>query len=403
MQWEPSGLPFYRCAKSTLGGRIKKKLTEKTNWFKKKSSDGQGPRFGGLNANGKPDVKPTKWAEQKVGYGGINAMESKKRNRSGNLKENNGEGTNGKQACKSPPRNVKAGRVEKAKPKAKPEVKTVIFIPQTANSKLAKMLREEEPTLERMTGYRIKYVEKVGTSIGGILCKSDHWAGRLCGREACLLCYTKQVTGENLRQSCTKRNIVYETWCQTCKVESEKEAEAKGRDPKKIKLYKYIGESAKSAFERGFEHQNDKRTLQIRSHMLKHAVDRHEEARPEDIEFRMKVLQYPRSAFERQVSESIKIQRNTRHHILNSKGEYNRCALPRLGLKIGTKEYSKAKESEDMEEEKERNIEEKIRMMRKQAGKSAQRRKVKPSTKEKENRRGQPIRGIQKDHQVWDS
>ena len=62
-------------------------------------------------------------------------------------------------------------------------------------------------------------------------------------------------------------------------MESEKEAEAKGKDPKKIKLHKYIGESAKSAFERGFEHQNDKRTLQIRSHMLKHAVDRHEECR----------------------------------------------------------------------------------------------------------------------------
>ena len=29
-----------------------------------------------------------------------------------------------KQACKTPPRNIKAGRVEKAKPKAKPEVKT---------------------------------------------------------------------------------------------------------------------------------------------------------------------------------------------------------------------------------------------------------------------------------------
>jgi hypothetical protein len=111
-------------------------------------------------------------------------------------------------------------------------------------------------------------------------------------------------------------------------VESEKEAETKGKDMKKIKLHKYIGESATSAFERGLEHQNDGRTLNIRSHMLKHAVDKHNGNKPEDIEFRMKVLQYQRSAFERQVAESIKIQRNTNHHILNSKGEYNRCALP---------------------------------------------------------------------------
>ena len=69
------------------------------------------------------------------------------------------------------------------------------------------------------------------------------------------------------------------------------------------------------------------------------------------------------------MSESVEIRNNTKHNILNSKGEYNRCALPRLGLKIGTKEYSTAKEDEEREEEKERNIEEKIRMMRKAAGK----------------------------------
>jgi hypothetical protein len=103
--------------------------------------------------------------------------------------------------------------------------------------------------------------------------------------------------------------------------------------------------------------------------MLKHAIDQHEREDPEKIEFRMKVLKYHRTAFERQVSESVEIRNNTKHNILNSKGEYNRCALPRLGLKIGTKEYSTAKEDEEREEEKEGNIEEKIRMMRKAAGK----------------------------------
>ena len=40
-------------------------------------------------------------------------------------------------------RTVKAGRVEKKKNK-QIETKTVIFVPQTENSLLAKMLREEE-------------------------------------------------------------------------------------------------------------------------------------------------------------------------------------------------------------------------------------------------------------------
>ena len=242
------------------------------------------------------------------------------------------------------------------------------------------MLREEEKIMENLTGYRVKYVEKAGTSIGDLLCRSDHWAGRLCGREACLLCNTKQATGENLRQSCTKRNVVYEIWCHTCKQADERRAEEQGRDAKKIKIFKYIGESAKSAYERGLEHQRDRTSLSTKSHMLKHAVDRHEGADPEKLEFRMKVLRYHRSAFERQVSESQEIKRNSKHHILNSKGEYNRCALPRLGLKMGTKEYSRAKEEEDKETEKEKNIEDKIKYMKRMAGKRTRGREKKESS-----------------------
>ena len=60
----------------------------------------------------------------------------------------------------------------------------------------------------------------------------------------------------------------------------------------------------------------------------------------------MKVFKYHRTAFERQISESVKIQENMKHQMLNTKGEYNRCALPRLGLKMGTREYNQAQEKE---------------------------------------------------------
>jgi hypothetical protein len=43
--------------------------------------------------------------------------------------------------------------------------------------------------------------------------------------------------------------------------------------------------------------------------------------------------------------------------------------LPRLGLKIGTREYNQAQEKEREEEEKDKNIQEKIRLLRKKAGK----------------------------------
>ena len=65
--------------------------------------------------------------------------------------------------------------------------------------------------------------------------------------------------------------------------EAEKRAEERGKDKKKIKIHKYIGESTKSAFERGQEHLADRRSLNLRSHMLKHAVDMHDGVNPEKI------------------------------------------------------------------------------------------------------------------------
>ena len=58
----------------------------------------------------------------------------------------------------------------------------------------------------------------------------------------------------------------------------------------------------------------------------------------------MKVLKYHRSAFERQISESVLIQSNGAHKLLNLKAEFNRCALPRLTIKLGEKPI---KERED--------------------------------------------------------
>ena len=59
------------------------------------------------------------------------------------------------------------------------------------------------------------------------------------------------------------------------------------------------------------------------------------------------------------------IQVNRKHHILNSKAEYNRCALPRLSLKMGDSEYKELKKNEEVEKGKEEALERKIRELRK--------------------------------------
>ena len=52
-------------------------------------------------------------------------------------------------------------------------VKAVMFVPYTVGSILAKQMRDAENTLQSMTGYRLKIVERAGTKLEDILTKAD--------------------------------------------------------------------------------------------------------------------------------------------------------------------------------------------------------------------------------------
>ena len=112
-----------------------------------------------------------------------------------------------------------------------------------------------------------------------MLHKADPWEGADCERERCKLCYTKQKTGKNTSQSCTKRSVIYETSCATCVTRAEEkidsleiEEQEKTKLKENIKRYVYIGESARSGYERLWEHQRSLEQLSPESHMLKHIV-----------------------------------------------------------------------------------------------------------------------------------
>ena len=253
-------------------------------------------------------------------------------------------------------------------------IKAVMFVPCTKDSRLTKELREAENAIGEKTGSKLKMVERCGVKIADILTCSDPWKGKDCLRDGCLLCRTKSKTGKLQSQDCKRRSVVYETWCRTCQLREEKKIEEKFEEDekkknyelKKIKIFKYIGETGKSCYERGVQHLSDASSLKTGSHILKHYFDQHEGERLEDLEFGMKIRCTAKSAFERQVSESVIIQQESgMHHILNSRSEYNRCALPRLTTKLGEEEFSAWKKDLIEEKRKEEDLEEKIRHLRK--------------------------------------
>ena len=266
----------------------------------------------------------------------------------------------------------------KAKNKNKQRTKvyltvSVMFVPYTPGGVLAKKLRENEEKIANITKNRVKIVERTGTKLQDVLTKANPWKGIDCTRKNCLLCHTKMKTEKNENQDCHKRSLVYEIKCLTCE-KRELEKIEKNENTKKreqIKQFKYIGETSRSSYERGWEHLNDLAQLKSSSHMLKHIVGEHPGQDMAEVEFGMKVLKFTQSSFERQIRESVVIQvERQKHHLLNSRTEYNRCSLPRLSTQVGEGEYKQY--TKELEEEKrhEETIENKIRELRKERNKA---------------------------------
>ena len=316
---QEAGGAQYRSAASSLATRARKKLTGREDWFK----DG-----GEKRKREEDEEEPRYWKKTRTNKG------------------------------------------EERRTVAK--TVAVMFVPCTRGGELAKLLREAEEEQGKQTGYKIKIVERAGTKIVDMLHKNNAWQGEDCRRPGCLMCSTKVRTGRDLNQDCTKRSIVYETWCLTCAEREEKkiteevdDEEEQKRKIRKIKLHKYVGETARSGYERGLEHGRDLEEMKKESHMLKHFFTHHEGEKLECMEFGMRMVKAHRSAFNRQISESVEIQhQKIDHFILNSKSEYNRCALPRLTAKVGEENSKKMEKEKREEKEEERNLERKIREMK---------------------------------------
>ena len=74
----------------------------------------------------------------------------------------------------------------------------------------------------------------------------------------------------------------------------ETEGDEKGRKEKirNMKIYKYVGETARTCFERTREHLNDIDQLKTSRHMLKHLIDKPEKEDWKSVRFRVKFLYF---------------------------------------------------------------------------------------------------------------
>ena len=337
-------IPMYRLAETTISQRLQKQLLEKETWYKNDDK----------NIDEDEEAPPSKIrkistvpAEEKPLSLSTRRMKSRRGYKKGD--QNN-------------------------------KIKSVIFIPHTRNSELAAELRITENKLEEVTGNKIKIVEKGGRKLENLLTDKDPWKGADCQRKSCFLCTTKVLTGKDLRKDCTKRNILYEIRCLSCeekmieKINDEiTDEEMKTEKLRNMKTPVYIGESSRSAYERGYEHLDKLATLSSSSHMLRHMVMEHQNMDMSEVKWGMFVTAFKRTAFERQISEAVKIRQAASSKIvLNSRSEWNQSALPSLVTRIGNKEDELKMIEKELRDEKklEDEIEARIRTLRKEKNKA---------------------------------
>ena len=273
---KPGGRRLHRTSAESRGTRIRKKLLDKNEWFKKRSKS---------NSEEKSNKKPpprTKQPKQRLQ-------------------------SNFSTVCKP----VKT--------------RSVIFVEQTKDGRLAKDIREVLLRLEGMLGFKFKVVERAGAALKRILPNTNPWAGAHCSRIECLTCNQ----GVEEFPNCTKRSLVYENICLKCNPEASNKGELKNLNNNIPSVY--VGETSRSVQERAMEHQEALKNKSNDSHMYKHWLLHH--PGEEQPRFIMKVVQFHRTALSRQVGEAVRIAKRGRDTpLLNSRGEYNRCSITRLSL-----------------------------------------------------------------------
>ena len=149
---------------------------------------------------------------------------------------------------------------------------------------------------------------------------------------------------------------------------SEGDENKKNTLKENMKIPRYIGESSRSAYERGLEHLDKLANLNSKSQMLRHMIEKHEDEDFKDVQWGMFVLDYKRTAFERQIQEAVTIEHVAKKSdILNSKAEWGLNSLPRLVTRISERESEEELKKERKIEEE---VEAKIRTLRKHRNKA---------------------------------
>ena len=193
---------------------------------------------------------------------------------------------------------------------------SVLFVPATPHSALAKILQTHEAENNQGRMSRVKIIEKAGRSVKSLLAPNNPWSASKCGDKECFMCST--ATGP-LKLSCRVPGVLYTIVCVLCEESGGKSSV-------------YYGESGKNCYERGKKHLE-----QFKAGNSSHCMTIHSRVHHQDIprlvsHYRMVPIKAVRKPLDRQISEALFIANSDDDVLLNSGAEWGAGRVPRAAV-----------------------------------------------------------------------
>jgi hypothetical protein len=187
-----------------------------------------------------------------------------------------------------------------------------LFVPSTPGGVLKNKIAE----VVKASGEQIKVVEKGGKTVKQMLQRSNPGKSSMCQDVTCLVCgQTEGGEKEFIKGGCRNEGVNYTGTCVTCQLAGVRKV--------------YHGESSRNLFTRSQEHHRDYEKKDLnnkhKSAWKKHAIIDHGGSKPS---IRFQVTHTSRQdPLERQLIESLKIEKEPPESLLNSKTEFRQPQL----------------------------------------------------------------------------
>jgi hypothetical protein len=181
-----------------------------------------------------------------------------------------------------------------------------LIIDPTPDGMMAKEMTQVIKLFKQTHGMGVKLMERGGRRLSSEV-KSDPLGGKDCKRGECPICKG------DMPGNCDKAGIGYRQVCLDCKGKGIEAA--------------YEGESARTAYHRGLEHEDDLAKENEDSPLWKHSSIHHKDQKAK---FQMEVTGVHRSAMRRLSDEVVRIKSSNADIVLNSKNDWAQPALLRI-------------------------------------------------------------------------